>query len=111
MKEAPPLLRSSFWKTEFCSPKDLVFRALFVAALFGAAEVAGLREYTTFLSGTAAVPQASWNQVAFLGAIYLLLYFAFILAAPIFLLAAALLAGWESWRRRRAARATQTEIH
>jgi hypothetical protein len=57
--------------------------------LFAIAHLAGLREHTTFLSGTLADPAMRWEVAAFLGTAYLLLYFAFVLLVPILLLAAA----------------------
>ena len=61
-----------------------------------------MREYTTFLSGTSANVNLSWHTASFLGLIHLLLYVAFILLAPILLIAAGLLAAWNRWNRQRA---------
>jgi len=98
---APPRRpRLAVLRAEALSPKDLVLRAAFIAALYLAAHLAGLREFTTFLSGTAPVTTLSWQCVSFLGAAYLLVYFAFILLAPMLLIAAALLAAWDALRRR-----------
>ena len=88
-------------RAEAFSPKDLVLRAVFIAALYLAARLAGLREFTTFLSGTAPVTNLSWPWVAFLGMAYLILHFAFILLAPVLLIAAGLLAGWDAVLRRK----------
>jgi hypothetical protein len=55
--------------------------ALAIAAAFGAAHLAGLREHTALLSGTSAASPA-------LGVGYALLYFAFVVVAPILALAA-----------------------
>jgi hypothetical protein len=88
-------------RAEAFSPKDLVQRAVFIAVLYLAAHLAGLREFATFLSGTAPVTTLSWQWVAFLGAAYLIVYFAFILLAPMLLIAAALLAAWGALCRRR----------
>jgi hypothetical protein len=87
------------WRADFFSPKDFVVRAVFILVLFLIADLAGLREYTTFLSGTLPSATMSWSWVAFLGTFYLLLYFALILLVPILLLAAAFLAIWHHWRR------------
>ena len=76
------------WWAEFCSPKDFVRRAAVIAFLFLVAHLAGLREYTSFLSGTVPSPDTSWKLTIFFGLIYLVLYFAFVLLAPILLLAA-----------------------
>jgi len=76
------------WRAEFCSPKDFVRRAAVIAFLFLVAHLAGLSEYTSFLSGTVPSPDTSWKLTIFFGLIYLVLYFAFVLLAPILLLAA-----------------------
>lgn len=88
------------WKAEFFSAKDFVIRALFIAVLFAAAHLAGLREYTSFLSGTSANTDLSRETVAFLGVGYVLLYFAFLLLVPILLIAAALLWGWQKYQAK-----------
>ncbi len=72
------------------SPLDLSARAVVLSALFGLAHLAGLREHTTFLSGTLADPSMAWGGAAFLGCTYLVLHFAFVLLVPILLLAAVL---------------------
>ncbi len=77
-------------RTGFLSPLDLLARAVVLSALFGLAHLAGLREHTTFLSGTLADPRMAWGWAAFLGCTYLVLYFAFVLLVPILLLAAVL---------------------
>jgi hypothetical protein len=82
---------AALWHARFFSAGDFVLRALFLIAVFLIVHLAGLREYTAFLSGTPAHPGMSWQWVAFLGTLYLLLYFAFILLVPVLLLAAAIL--------------------
>jgi len=72
----------------FLSPTDLIVRAIVLSALFGLAHWAGLREHTTFLSGTLADPSMRWEWAAFLGCTYLVLCFALVLLVPILLLAA-----------------------
>lgn len=86
------------WKADTFSPEAFVVRALAISLLFGISELLGLKEYTTFLSGTSANLNLSWQTAALLGCIHLLLYVAFILLVPIFLLTAGLLAGWARWR-------------
>jgi hypothetical protein len=88
------------WKADSFSPGAFVFRALLITVFYCASELAGLREYTTFLSGTSANTDISWQTAAMLGVAHLLLYVAFILLVPISLLTAGLLAGW-GWLRRR----------
>jgi hypothetical protein len=85
----------------FFSARNFVLRSLTLAALYGLAHVAGLREYTSFLSGTSANPELGFYLAGFLGLVYLLLHFAFILLVPILLIAAGLLFGWEKLQRRR----------
>ena len=71
-----------------------------ITVLFCASELLGLREYTTFLSGTSANVNLSWHMASLLGLIHLLLYVAFILLVPILLIAAGLLAAWNRWKAR-----------
>ena len=52
------------------------------------------REYTTFLSGTSANPDISWQTASVFGLIHLVVYVAFILLTPISLITAALLFAW-----------------
>jgi ABC-type multidrug transport system fused ATPase/permease subunit len=103
MKAGLPQLRLKFFRAPFLTPKDLVLRAAVFCALFLLAHVAGLRESTSFLSGTVPSPDTSWQHAAFLGSVYILLYFAFVLLVPILLLAAIFSAVWRrvsSVRRR-----------
>ena len=85
------------WKADTFSPTAFVIRGLLVAVLFSISELFGLREYTTFLSGTSANPNISWQTASILGLIHLLLYVAFILLTPISLITAALLIAWSRW--------------
>ncbi len=89
------------WKADAFSPTAFVVRAMMVAALYGASELAGLREYTTFLSGTSANLNVSWHTATTLGLIHLLLYVGFILVVPLCLLTAGLLGVWSRWTARR----------
>jgi len=77
-----------FGRAKFLTPKDFLLRAAVITAFFLIAHLAGLREYTSFLSGTVASPDMGWQQAAFFGLVYLILYFAFVLLVPILLLAA-----------------------
>ena len=79
-------------RAPFLSPLGLVARALLLAVLFAACELAGFREHTTFISGTAASVDAGISSSVTLGLIYMLAYFGFVLATPILLIAAGLLA-------------------
>jgi len=78
----------------FLSPRGFVTRALLLTFIFGICELAGWREHTTFISGTATSVDAGINSSVTFGLIYMLAYFGFVLVAPILLLAAAMLAAW-----------------
>jgi hypothetical protein len=68
-----------------------------------------LREYTTFLSGTSANLNVSWQTASTLGLVHLLLYVGFILLAPVCLITAGLLLAWNRWSKRRSASTQATE--
>lgn len=72
----------------------LKFAAILVV-LYLIAHLAGLRGHTTILSGT--LPSAESDQVVgvALGLVYVLLYFAFVVLVPVFLIAAGLSFGAE----------------
>ena len=89
------------WQAETFSPTAFVVRAIVVAILFCISELVGLREYTTFLSGTSANVNLGWQMASALGLIHLLLYVGFILLVPISLITAGLLAAWARWEGRR----------
>jgi hypothetical protein len=99
MKRILGLLRD-VWKSDAFSPTAFVVRAVVITALFFVSELAGLREYTTFLSGTSANLNMSWQTAATLGLIHLLLYVAFILLVPVSLITAGLLLAWNRWAGR-----------
>jgi len=83
------------------SPAGLAVRALVLAAMFLAAHLAGLRDYTTALSGGSASESVSRSVAAFLGSAYVCLHFLFVLVAPALLIAAGLLhLGWRLRCRR-----------
>jgi hypothetical protein len=50
------------WKVGAFSPKAFIVRAVVFAALYGISRMAGLQEYTTFLSGTSLEPAFTRNQ-------------------------------------------------
>ena len=83
------------WKADAFSPTAFLARAIIIAVCYCVSEFAGLREYTTFLSGTSANLDVSWQTAATLGLIHLLLYVAFILLVPVSLITAGLLLLWE----------------
>ena len=78
-------------RAPFLSPLGFVARALLLAVIFAACELAGWREHTTFISGTAASVDAGISSSVTLGLIYMLAYFGCVLGAPILLIAAGLL--------------------
>lgn len=98
MKTPVDFLRR-LWKAGTFTPMGFVFRALIIIVLYGTSELLGLREYTTFLSGTSANVNLSWQTASLLGVIHLLLYVGFILLAPVLLIAAGLLAAWNRWNK------------
>jgi hypothetical protein len=80
------------WKADTFSPTAFVVRAIIISVCYFACELLGLREYTTFLSGTTGNPNMSMQTAGTLGLIHLLFYVGFILLVPIFLITAGLLA-------------------
>jgi len=94
---------SELIRAPFLSPLGFVARALLLALVFGACELAGWREHTTFISGTAASAEAGISSSVTLGLIYMLAYFGFVLVAPILLLAAGMLTLWQRFARTPAA--------
>jgi hypothetical protein len=81
-------------RADFCSPCGLLVRAGVIAVIVLALHVAGLRDYTSVLNGTVGSTAAGWKTSVFLGVAYLLFYMAFVVVAPMFILAAAILASW-----------------
>lgn len=75
------------------SPKGLLVWAVIVGAVFLACHFAGLREYTTIISGTAPTGDISDRVVPALAALYVLVYLASVIVAPILVLAAAIFLG------------------
>ncbi len=88
-------------RVRFFSPLGFVVTAAVVSALYAAAHLFGLREDTAILSGTA--PPGGAAGMA-LGLGYIALHFAWVIGAPILLLAAGLLWAMEKALDRRAAR-------
>ena len=81
-----------FRRAEFLSARDLLQRAGGISGLFLLAHLAGLREFTSVLNGTAGSLAVGVKLGAFLAAVYILLYLAFVILVPVLVLAAALLA-------------------
>jgi hypothetical protein len=93
MKPAPSIRLGRLTRLDALSPLGFVLTAAFFALVYAGCELAGLRESTTFLSGTAV--GGDWPATVRLGAIYLLAYFGLVMVVPILLLAAALLVLWQ----------------
>ena len=88
------------WKADAFSATAFVARAMIITVLLVISELAGFREYTTFLSGTSANLDVSWQTAATLGLIHLLLYVAFILLVPASFITAGLLTALNRWHHR-----------
>lgn len=88
------------WSGEFFSARYFLVRALALVVFFSIAHLAGLREYTTFLSGTTGSPNVSIQFSAFCGMLYIALYIGSVVLAPILILAAGLLILWQKVRER-----------
>lgn len=76
-------------RAEIFSPGGFLVRAAMIGFAFAICHAAGLREYTTFLSGTSATGRFEWSIV--FGVTYMFAYFGFVLGVPILLLASAIL--------------------
>ncbi|MGH7954986.1 MAG: hypothetical protein ACREOZ_03410 [Gloeomargaritales cyanobacterium] len=81
-----------FWQASFFSPQGFVQRALVIGLGFLTVHLAGLREYTSVLNGTIGSVSAGWETSAFLGVVYIIVYLAFVILAPVLVLAAIILA-------------------
>lgn len=90
------------------SPKGLLTRGLVLVALFLACHLAGLRPFTGILTGTLATAAGSTQVGSVLGVLYGLAYLAFVLAAPILLIAAGILCLAESLQK--GARSSNKEL-
>ena len=93
MNPTSPSLLKRLARIEGFSPMGFVCVAAVLIAVWGVCELAGQREATTFLSGTAL--GNDFTSTVRRGTVYLLAYFGGTLGAPIFLIAAALLALWQ----------------
>jgi hypothetical protein len=84
-------VRGAWTSGGLLSPKSFLEIAALFAGLYLVLSLFGLREHTTFLSGT--LPETSRLTGVFLGALYVIVYFLFVLVSPILVLAAVLCAG------------------
>ena len=78
------------WQADTFSPTAFIVRAVIISTLYTISRLAGLQEYTAFLSGTSP-SDLSWQMASMLGLLHLLLHVAFILLVPISLFTAGLL--------------------
>ena len=90
-----------FFGAPVYSPRGLIVRGVILALFFGICEIAGLREHTTFISGTPTEAGSNVNASSILGVVYLAAYFGFVLMTPILVIAAVLLAMWQKWSSNR----------
>ena len=92
------------------SAAGLLQRAVLLMVAYLICHAAGLREFTSFLSGTYSLPGSPAGLSALFGVIYLVFYLGFIFFAPAFLLAAGLLWLWDKKRGLRAPPRSQSTI-
>ena len=74
------------------SPRGFLVDAVLIALVFLACNLAGLKEYTSVICGTSPTGDINNPLVLGLGAFYLFIHFAFVLVAPILVIAAAVFA-------------------
>ena len=73
------------------SPGGLFIRGLILVILFLACHLAGLRLYTSILTGTFTPVAGSTQLASLFGVLYALAFLAFVLIAPILLIASGIL--------------------
>jgi hypothetical protein len=76
------------------SPGYFLEWAGLLLALFLVANLAGMRQFTSVLNGTVGSTSLDWQTASFLGAAYVMVYLAFVLGAPILIIAAGILSLW-----------------
>ncbi len=81
------------------SPGYFLEWAGFLTILFIIVNLAGMRQYTSVMNGTIGSTTLSWQTAAFLGAAYVFVYLAFVLGAPILVLAALILKLWRRFQK------------
>jgi undecaprenyl pyrophosphate phosphatase UppP len=102
MNQATSICLKQWIKAPLFSPRGFTVRAIIIALLFAVCHSLGLREYTSFISGTPTSADTSLQTSAVIGLIYMASYFAFVLLTPILLVAAAVQAVLERLLRRSA---------
>ena len=88
MKVFQPGWIKTWSKAPVLSPRGMILRGMLVALVFAVCHGLGLREHTSFLSGTSASIETSLNTSAVLGVTYIATYFGFVIFAPILVIAA-----------------------
>jgi len=83
--------RRSKSKGPLPSPGYFLEWAAFLTVLFILANLAGLREFTSVLNGTIGSTSLDWQTAAFLGAVYVLIYLAFVIFVPVLIFGALIL--------------------
>jgi hypothetical protein len=73
------------------SPRGLLLRAGVLAALFLACHLAGWREHTSILCGTAFTANVTDRYSQWFGMVYVVLYLGSVIVVPILILAAGLI--------------------
>ena len=92
MKQTIDNLWKEWFQAPFFSPRGFITRAVLIALFYVICHLLDWREHTTFLSGSTAFPDMSIKVSGTMGMIYIFAYLGFVLAVPILLLAAAILA-------------------
>ena len=77
-----------WWKAPMFSPRGFALRAAILTLCYAALHLAGLRVHAAFLSGT----PVGGTLATLAGLVYVLAYFSFVIAVPILLIAAVVLA-------------------
>ncbi|HPS02834.1 MAG TPA: hypothetical protein PLA90_14945 [Candidatus Sumerlaeota bacterium] len=85
-----PILR--ILRAPFFSPLGFLIRALAIASVCGLLNLWGLRDYTSVVCGTSPSGNLADKTSILLGMFYAVVYFASYVGAPLFLLAAGILA-------------------
>ena len=80
------------WQAPLCSPTGLLIRAVLLTVTYLGLHLAGWREYTSILCGTAPTGNLSDRYAQVFGLIYVVLHFTVVFGVPILILAAGLLA-------------------
>jgi hypothetical protein len=76
---------------EILTPKGFALRAVIISLVFLVCHIAGFRSLTSVLCGMKPVTGALGYFAALLGFVYVLMYLAFTVVAPVLLIAAGLL--------------------